>query len=384
MEKKNFYLDCADYYSHKIYLDYDDKKGIFLRANDFIHRGELIIVEKAIIPINQNSKDYSNHEFNEFNLEDNLEDDILAYNYLLEAFKKFPNDYKKLYLLYDGENGNKKLNERFETINEKITQDKLVNIIFQNRHRTRRFIYYSKKISNSLFFIPSFFNHSCDNNIHYEGIGDFIICFAIKDIHKGDELTITYIDTRLNYSKRKELLSKREIQCDCNLCKYELKTKNEGYRVKLNQYIDFFQNYKYKANINEENLKYIYEKIIEISTFMNENNNKLTSYEKCCCLAFILNFYTFISNVENVKLIKEQFFNIEKYNYFYLSVELINSILRFNRHLIDMNYKDCHKLYNDSINDLIIYFKKMTPYNEESIKEIMKLNIKQFKIDYNK
>jgi hypothetical protein len=32
MEKNNFYLDCADYYSNKIYLDYDNQKGIFLRA----------------------------------------------------------------------------------------------------------------------------------------------------------------------------------------------------------------------------------------------------------------------------------------------------------------------------------------------------------------
>ena len=49
-----------------------------------------------------------------------------------------------------------------------------------------------------------------------------------------------------------------------------------------------------------------------------------------------------------------------------------------------MNSKDCHKLYNDSLNDLIVYLKKMTPYDEESIKEILELNIKQLKIDYNK
>ena len=389
MEKNNSYLDFADYYSNKIYIDYDNQKGIFLRANDFIHKGELIIVEKAIISISQNYKDYLNHKFN-FNLgnknelEDSLEDDILSYNYLLEPFKKYPNDYKKLLLLYDGENGNKNLNERFAKINRKITQEELTNIIIKNRHTTRRFIYYAKKISKSLFFIPSFFNHSCDSNIHYEGIGDFIICFAIKDIHKGDELTITYIEPRLNYIKRKEKLLNWGIQCECNLCKYESKSKNEGYRIKLNQYIDFFQSYHYKANINEENFKYIFGKINEISSFMSEYNNKLSSYEKCLCLSFIVNFYTFISNVDNVKLIKEQFFGIEKFNYFFLSLEFFNSILRFNRHLIDMNSKDCHKLYNDSINDLIVYLKKMTPYDEESIKEMLELNIKQLKIDYNK
>ena len=389
IEKNNSHLDFADYYSNKIYLDYDSKKGLFLRASDFIHKGELIIVEKAIISINAKYKEYLNHEFNvqigsKNIIEDSLEDDILSYNYLLESFKKYPNDYKKLFLLYDGENGNKNLNERFAKINTKITQEQLTNIIIKNRHTTRRFIYYAKKISKSLFFIPSFFNHSCDSNIHYEGIGDFIICFAIKDIHKGDELTISYIEPRLNYIKRKESLLNWGIQCECNLCKYELNTENEGYRIKLNQYIDFFQSYHYKANINEENFKYIYEKIMEITSFMSEYNNKLSSYEKCLCLSFIVSFFTFISNIENVKLIKEQFFSIEKYNYFFLSLEFINTILRFNRHLIDVNFKDCKKLYNDSIDDLVSYLKKMTPYDEETIKEILEINIKQLKFDYNK
>ena len=53
MEKNNIFLDFAVYYINKIYLDYDNKKGIFLRASDFIHRGELIIVEKAIISMNK-------------------------------------------------------------------------------------------------------------------------------------------------------------------------------------------------------------------------------------------------------------------------------------------------------------------------------------------
>ena len=123
---------------------------------------------------------------------------------------------------------------------------------------------------------------------------------------------------------------------------------------------------------------------MEITSFMSEYNIKLSSYEKCLCLSFIVNFFTFINNIENVKLIKEQFFSIEKYNYFFLSLEFINTILRFNRHLIDVNFKDCHKLYNDSIDDLVSYFKKMTPYNEETIKEILEINIKQLKIDYNK
>ena len=125
-------------------------------------------------------------------------------------------------------------------------------------------------------------------------------------------------------------------------------------------------------------------KIKELSDFIVENKNKLSSYEMCYCLMHIFNFYAFISNVECLKVIKEQFFHFENFNYFTLGLELLNSNLKFNRHLMEINYKDSEKLYNESINELIQYLKKLTPYQENSIKEMINLNIKQFKIDYKK
>ena len=159
---------------------------------------------------------------------------------------------------------------------------------------------------------------------------------------------------------------------------------NKEYKIKYNEFIDFFNNYKYKANINEENLKIVFTKITELSSFIAINKNKLTSYEMCNCLLHIFNFYAFISNMEGVKIIKEQFFNIENSNHFDLGIELLNSNLRFNRHLIDVNYKDNQKIYNETINELIKYFKKLTPYKEDSIKEMLNSNIKQYKIDFKK
>ena len=289
-----------------------------------------------------------------------------------------------MHLLYNGENGILNLEERFKKINEQITQDKITSIILKNRHTTRRSIYYFNEISNGLFFISSFFNHSCDCNIFYEGIGDFIFCFAIKDIYEGDELTLLYVAPRLNYHERREKLNNWNIECDCNLCKHDLETMNKEYKIKYNEFIDFFNNYKYKANINEENLKMVFNKITELSSFIVINKNKLTSYEMCNCLLHIFNFYAFISNMEGVKIIKEQFFNIENSNHFDLGIELLNSNLRFNRHLIDVNYKDNEKIYNETINELIKYFKKLTPYKEDSIKEMLNSNIKQYKIDFTK
>ena len=254
------------------------KKGIFLKANEFIHKGELIIAEKAIISMNVNSKE-DNHEYNIFTGKKiKLEDDILSYNFILESYKKYPNDFKILHLLYNGENSKMNLIKRFEKINEKLTQDEIANIIFKNRNTTRRCIYYGNEIANSLFFIPSFLNHSCDNNIYYEGIGDFIFCYAIKDISKGDELTISYIDPKEKYFERKEKLSHWGIKCNCNLCQYDFKTKKQDYKKMFYKFLDFFKNSEYKFYVNEKDYEYIYEKIRDTSEFIAKYKNRFSSY----------------------------------------------------------------------------------------------------------
>lgn len=312
----------------------------------------------------------------------NLEDDILTYNYLLEGFKKYPNDFKKLNLLYDGKNGEMNLKERLEKIGQKVTQDKLANIILKNRHTTRRCIFYPNEISNSLFFISSFINHSCDNNIFYEGFGDYIFCFAIKDIPNGEAITISYIDPKQKYITRKEeLLSNWRIKCQCNLCKYDSKTLNEEYKINFYRYSDFFMNYIYKANISKEDLIFVTGKIKEIQDFIVTYQNKLTSYEKCQCLIYIFKYYNFISDVASSKAVKEQFFVYENFNNFNIAIDLFNENLRFYKHLIDVKYKDCDKLNNELINELIKYYKKITPYQEDSIKEMIDINIKQYYID---
>ena len=149
MEQKNFNLDCADFYNHKISLDFDNKKGILIRANEDIKKGELIIAEKAVYTSSCLSKKaddfFKNNEY-----------DILIYNYLLEKFKKHPNDAKKLNLLYNGVNGFMNLEKRYEKIDEKITQEKFKNIILKNMHKTRRYIYIPNEISRGLFYISSF------------------------------------------------------------------------------------------------------------------------------------------------------------------------------------------------------------------------------------
>ena len=101
MKNNKFNLDCADYYSHKITLGYNNKKGIYLKAYEHIKKGELLIAEKALFAINSQAKEINYMTGKKLD----INDDIITYNYLLEEIKKHSEDYKKLFFLYDGNNG---------------------------------------------------------------------------------------------------------------------------------------------------------------------------------------------------------------------------------------------------------------------------------------
>ena len=333
IEQNNFELNCGDYYSHKIYLDYNDS----------------------------------------------LQNDIITYNTILERFKKFPDDYKKLNLLYNGINGNLNLKKRFDKIYEPMTQDKLANIIFKNRHSTRRSPYFPQMISSGLFYISSFINHSCDCNANYNGIGDFIILFSIKDVNKDEEITISYCEQNEIYEKRKIKLDNWGINCNCEFCANDIATRNKEYKIIYNEYIDFFQNYAYKANISKDELSIIYEKIMFLEIFLKQNDNFLKPYEKCRILTCIFQFYNFANEIEKSKLILKSFFDVEKENYFLIASEILNLNLRFNHHLIEMNNKEGENLFIEAKKKLIECFLKMTHYKEKDVEEMIKLNIQSHK-----
>ena len=368
-EQNNYELNCGDYYSPKINLDYSYKKGIFIKAKDFIKKGELIIAEKAIFAINQSSNEKK----------DSLQKDIITYNTILERFKKFPDDYKKLNLLYNGINGNLNLKKRFDKIYEPMNQEKLANIIFKNRHSTRRGPYFPQLISSGLFYISSFINHSCDCNTSFDGIGDFIFLYSIKDIRKDEEITISYCNQNEIYKKRKIKFDNWGINCNCEFCVNDIATRYKEYKTIYNEYIDFFQNYVYKANISKDDLSIIYRKIQFLEDFLKQKESFLKPYEKCIILTVIFQFYNFANEIEKSKLILKSFFDVEKENYFLIASEILNLNLRFNHHLIEMNNKEGENLFIEAKKKLIEYFLKMTPYKEKDIEEMIKLNIQSHK-----
>ena len=149
-------------------------------------------------------------------------------------------------------------------------------------------------------------------------------------------MTICYVSPIETYENRKEKLSYWGIYCDCNFCQNDIKTKDESYKKIYLDFIHFFQKYQYRKSISKDELSIIYGKILELNNFVEENKNKLTSFETCYCLLEVFKFYNFTNQI---LLSKQIFYKIFKYNNhenFLITIELLNMNLRFTNHLIDI------------------------------------------------
>jgi hypothetical protein len=71
-----------------------------------------------------------------------------------------------------------------------------------------------------LWFLPSFFNHSCVANCKWTLIGDQIFVRTLTEVQPGEELTIAYTPT-LSHSfavRQAELMQSWRFRCTCALC----------------------------------------------------------------------------------------------------------------------------------------------------------------------
>ena len=95
-----------------------------------------------------------------------------------------------------------------------------VRILFEKLNRNVFLFNENAKVEEGGLFIDSiYFNHSCSPNVEYDIINDKIYFYTDRDIYKGEELYISYIDTFKERSERKkELLKGYGFECKCELC----------------------------------------------------------------------------------------------------------------------------------------------------------------------
>ena len=333
--KNNFDVDIGEYLNKKLEIIYNKDKGISVYSKEKINKGEILVVSKAIMATDiKNKKDinnkciqYDNPEKDDYNnigfplvyKERTVLEEKLSYK-----ISNYPEDYYDLLYLFDGKNKNLNLEERYK--NKEINLKKLQRIL---RYNTKNIHKDDFPVIEGIWYIPSFFNHSCIPNCYYFGFGDVLIIIAVNDIDKNRELFLNYLSNDiLPFDERQNMLkSKYDFYCDCELCNYEKnKIKECPEKKQLNEYLIKLNKFLYpEGKDNEDNkIKIMSEKDIkEIVKFLDKNKKIFNCFEKCeiylkCSLCIIhYDIYLYYEYLE--KALKYS----ENRNYYYEKYSLI-------------------------------------------------------------
>ena len=278
---QKYYLDSinkefkyANYFnSNLIQESFETIKGNYYIAKEDIKEGTLLIVEIPLISIYEAEIKKFASTFEKFQ-KMGFTPSELALEILFTNFKdRVQFTEEKKYLIekisqLSGSDLNNSKKTKAERIKEfEYSDDNIRDIISTNAILTLRND--RKKISPielcyGLYINSSFFNHSCDPNCFYFGIANLLIVKAIKDIKKGDELTVNYIEPKPAFMRKNEL-SKWEFICQCKYCKEEAEICNKD------SYFKVFDSYVKIQNIMVNNGISSYEQLeIKLDVFSQD------------------------------------------------------------------------------------------------------------------
>ena len=325
-EKLNFNLNYGDYISDKIKIDFDEEKGLKLicAKNTLIKKGELIIAEKALV-----SK-YTQKNINNDRKEEPWVNLSMTQE-LMEKIKKFKEDFKIFFILYNGKNKLLNLEERKESyiknIEKRIEFIEIKNIIDSNKYSASRNIFYEYNIGVGLWGYTSIMNHSCNPNVNTFTIGDFMFCFAVRDILSGEELNTLYFSNTNHYLLRQEK-SKNNwgFNCSCEFCLYD---KNKINDINKSYYEKTLKEF---YEIKNDKLGHVKKekKFLEFEIFLKENYKKLTKYEIGKGYLELIYHYCILNNLEKSKTYSEKMISfLENDNYYSMILENLNYLFYF-------------------------------------------------------
>ena len=256
---KKYYLDSLNkefkntsyFNKNLIEENYNSTKGVHYIAREDIKEGTLLIVEIPLVSIYEAEIKKFSSTFEKFQ-KMGFSSNELAFEILFTIFKdRIEFDEEKKYLInqistlscLSLKNANMSKEERMKKF--KFNDDDMKDIISNNAILTVR--NERKKITPTelcygIYINCSFFNHSCEPNCFYFGIANMLIVKAIKDIKKGEELTVSYVEPKPMALRKNELL-KWDFTCDCKYCKQEAEICDKD------EYFNVFETYIKIQNI---------------------------------------------------------------------------------------------------------------------------------------
>ena len=263
---KKYYLDSinkefkyANYFnSDLIQENFDTSKGIHYLAKSDIKEGNLLIVEIPLISIYDSEIKKFSSTFEKFQ-KMGFSSNELALEILFTNFKdRIEFEEEKKYLIEkisqlscsELKNSKKSKEERIKSF--EYNDDNIRDLISNNAILTLRND--RKKIAPielcyGLYVKSSFFNHSCDPNCFYFGIANLLIVKAIKNIKKGEELTVSYIEPKPKFMRKNDL-GRWEFECECKYCIEEGDICNKDSYFKVFDTYVKIQNMMVNASIN--------------------------------------------------------------------------------------------------------------------------------------
>jgi hypothetical protein len=181
--------------------------GLGVFTNRSLPAGTLLMVSNALVfaTEGETGDDTDHNEYNTAN--------IPTRGLLVPKLKKLceVDKFKRLEMisLYNELNGDQSLTERVK-FSEEITTDMVEKVINYNSFSSMDInmcLTYSQGNDEDpnecgLWTFPSIFNHSCKPNCIYFNFGKYMVIKTGRDIKKGEELFISYIELCLCFDER--------------------------------------------------------------------------------------------------------------------------------------------------------------------------------------
>ena len=346
-KKGTFELDSKyEYENKKVKLIHDKEKGMKVVARREIVKGEIICISKPIV-VYEYPK--SEPKFNV--IPPNITKELFnKLHFLLYSKFNDSNKIKEQFLsLYDGSNQEYSIEERSKDVD--YSDEKILLILSHNIITPRYPSYFSTKVSTGLWYLPSFFNHSCLSNVIYFGIGDCLILVAEDTIKKGQELTISYEVLGTNYLSRCfELNTKYGFTCKCSLCLDERKrlVQQNTIQKKLFNYLQKFEDNYSESDKSELSIK----EVDSIKAFVSYYEDKFNWYELSAMYYHIAGQYMLVNSSLALSLFKKAYDKACEGNNFLMKLTLLDAINSIyskekNKKELKENQKEIDKLLKE-------------------------------------